>query len=247
VDKIGLAGVGPCFNPKHNHKYALESFESMPQLFKRIEQATKKYVPEPFLDICICATPHSPYNMPFYGNASASDPINPTQMRRRVKAEKAIHGSTFAVGDSYQLPADEYSLTGVQQSFESAVGTGAKMTAQYADLDSAEIVLWKKWFDLYKNLGLSSGEYMNYYDIEFDAPEAHVVKKGNDIYYGFFASNWGKNKKIELRGLDKNKSYNVVDYANKKVIGTISSSEPYINYGFKESLLLKASPVIKEY
>jgi alpha-galactosidase len=239
VDKIGMSAVPPCFNKTHNHQYPLESFEAVPELFKRIEQTIQKYEDNPFIDVCICATPHSPYNMPYYGISSASDPISPQQMRRRIKVEKAIHGSTYAVGDSYQLPADEWSYTGVQQSFESAVGIGAKMTAQFADLDSAELNVWQKWFHLYSELELSSGEYLNYYDIAFDKPEVHVVRKGKDLYYGMFAGYWPRSQTIELRGLDQDKLYNVYDYAHKRDLGIIKGSEPFINIGFKESLLMK--------
>jgi len=239
VDKIGMSAVPPCYNKIHKHKYPLESFEAVPELFKRIEKTLHKYVDEPFIDVCICATPHSPYNMPYYGIASASDPINPQQMRRRIKVEKAIHGPRFAVGDSYQLPADEWGGTGVQESFESAVGIGAKMTAQYADLDSVEIKIWQRWFQMYKKLGLSSGDYVNYYDIAFDKPEIHIVRKGNDLYYGMFADYWPRSKTIELRGLDQDKSYEVFDYAHDRNLGIIKGSKPLLNIGFKESLLIR--------
>jgi alpha-galactosidase len=243
IDKMGNSAVPPCYNKAHNHQSPLESFESVPKLFKRIEQTLLKYVNDPFLDVCICSLPHSPYNMPFYTIASASDPINLFQMRRRIKVEKAIHGPVFSVGDAYQVPTDEWNGYSVPQSFESAMGTGAHITTLFADLSPEQLEIWKTWFRKYDEMGLSSGEYLNYYDIAFDLPETHVVKKGETIYYGMFSEHWPKAQKIELRGLDKNKSYEIIDYAHDRNIGIIKGSSPYLNVGFKESLLIRVKSV----
>jgi len=243
IDKMGNSAVPPCYNKAHNHQSPLESFESVPQLFKRIEQTLLKYVNDPFLDVCICSLPHSPYNMPYYTIASASDPVNLFQMRRRIKVEKAIHGPAYSVGDAYQVPTDEWNGYSVPQSFESAMGTGAHMTTLFADLHPEQLEAWKTWFRIYNEMGLSSGEYLNYYDIAFDLPETHVVKKGETIYYGMYSEHWPKSQKIELRGLDENKSYEVTDYAHNRNLGIIKGSLPYINVGFKESLLIRVKPV----
>ena len=88
-------------------------------------------------------------------------------------------------------------------SFETAMGTGAQLTTFYADLTGERRAKWRRLFHLYNELGLASAEYVNLYDIAFDKPEVHVVRKGADLYYGIFADVWGKNRRIELRGLDK--------------------------------------------
>ena len=107
--------------------------------------------------------------MPFYPLANASDPRSDAQARRRVKAEKAIRGPRFAVGDAYQVPADEWRGTSLREGFETAMGTGAALTTFYADLDARQLALWNRWFGEYRAQGPGSGEYLNLYDLAFDA------------------------------------------------------------------------------
>jgi hypothetical protein len=48
---------------------------------------------------------------------------------------------------------------------------------------------------------------------------------------------------LELRGLDKDKNYEVYDYANDKKIDVLYGSNPILHYGFKGSLLIKVKPM----
>jgi alpha-galactosidase len=243
VDSSGMDAVPFCFNPAHHHASPLDSFQSLPEVFKLIHDELYSLKPDPYLEVCICATPHSPYNMPYYPIANASDPINLAQVRRRVKLEKAIRGPTFDVGDCYQVPLNEWKGYSVPESFETAMGVGAQLTTMYAHLTDDQRVKWTRWFHLYNELGLSSGEYLNLYDIAFDRPEVHVVRKGKDLFYGIFADLWPKNKPIELRGLSKDLNYEVDDYAHGQALGKISGSKPFVEVAFKESLLLRVSPL----
>jgi alpha-galactosidase len=180
--------------------------------------------------------------MPYYDIANASDPVNTFEVRSRIKLEKAIRGGTFAVGDCYQVPIHEWTGASVPESFESAMGTGAQLTTFYAHLDDRQKALWNRWFHEYRDLGLSQAEYVNLYDLAFDKPEAHVVRKGQEMYYGIFADVWSRRRPIELRGLDKEKTYEVYDYANRKELGILKGAEPYIRTAFKDSLLLRVRP-----
>lgn len=243
TDFQGLDAVPPCFNPAHGHRTPLDSFESLPKVFALIHDTLHRLRKDPYHEVCICSLPHSPYAMPFYDEASASDPINTAQMRRRIKVEKAIRGGTFAVGDCYQVPLDEWSGFSVPQSFESTMGTGAQMTTFYADLDDAQRALWRRWFHEYRERDLARGEYLNLYDLAFDEPEAHVVRKGRELYYGFFAEVWPRNRRLELRGLDPGTTYTVEDYAHRRQLGTVSGAKPYLETAFKESLLLHLVPI----
>jgi alpha-galactosidase len=56
------------------------------------------------------------------------------------------------------------------------------------------------------------------YDIGFDRPEAHAIRKGGEMYYAFFARHWRGS--VELRGLE-DRNYHVVDYVNGKDFGTV--------------------------
>jgi alpha-galactosidase len=239
VDSVGLTAVPPCYNPAHHHASPLDSFQSMPRVFERIDKTLHRLKPDPWFEVCICAMPHSPYNMPWYHIANASDPVTTAQVRQRIKVEKAIRGPEFCVGDCYQVPLDQWKGSSVPESFESAMGTGAQLTTFYAKLDDSQRAKWERWFRLYRELDLARGEYLNLYDIAFDKPEVHVVRKGGDLYYGVFADVWPANRPIQLRGLDKGREYEVVEYATGRALGRVSGARPSIRHAFKDSLLLR--------
>jgi alpha-galactosidase len=241
-DFQGLSAVPPCFNASHHHKSPLDSFQAVPKVFELISKTMHQYKQDPYNEVCICSLPHSPYNMPFYDIANASDPLTPWQVRSRIKVEKAIRGGTFAVGDCYQVPINEWTGSSVPESFETAIGTGGQLTTFYRQLDDRQLDLWKRWFHEYKELGLAQAQYVNLYDLAFDKPEVHVVRKGPDLYYGIFAEYWPASKNIELRGLDRNATYQVYDYGNRRQLGTVKGSEPNIKLGFRDSLLLRLRP-----
>lgn len=243
VDSVGLTAVPPCFNAAHGHRSPLDSFQALPKMYKTIHDELHRLKPDPYLEVCICAMPHSPYNMPYYPIANASDPVSLAQVRQRVKLEKAIRGPRFCVGDCYQVPLDEWQGSSVPESFETAMGTGAQLTTFYADLTGERRAKWRRWFHLYNELGLASAEYVNLYDIAFDKPEVHVVRKGADLYYGIFADVWGKNRRVELRGLDKALEYEVFDYAGGIPLGRVKGNDPYIRAAFKDALLVRLRPI----
>ena len=103
-DYQAMSAVPACFNPAHHHKSAIDSFQAMPKFYEMIQTTLHRLKPDSLHEVCICSLPHSPYYMPFYDLANASDPVNATQARNRVKVEKAIRGGTFPVGDCYQVP-----------------------------------------------------------------------------------------------------------------------------------------------
>ena len=85
---------------------------------------------------------------------------------------------------------------------------------------------------------LSKEEYIGeLYDIGFDKPETHVIKKGDKMYYAFYDKSWNGN--IELRGLNKDKSYVAFDYVNNKVIAKFSGENPTIDVTFNNYLLIE--------
>jgi len=243
IDAKGLIAVPPCFNPAHKHNSPLDSFKGQYKLYQAIFDAAQRIKPGCPVEMCICGIPHDPFKMPYYNVATTSDPVDITQVRYRVKVEKAFRGPTFCVGDCYQVPINEYAGFSVPESFESAMGTGAQVTTFYSELTREQEKKWKRWFALYRRMGLSSGEYLNLYDLAFDRPEAHVVRKNGSLYYGFFAENWSNRIAIELRGLEQGKTYRVRDYANDIDLGTVSAGAPVIFRGFKEHLLLEATPL----
>ena len=87
---------------------------------------------------------------------------------------------------------------------------------------------------------LPKGNYLGaLYDIGFDKPETHVVKKDEKIYYAFYSENWTGN--LELRGLDK-QDYRIVDYVNEIDYGIVTGPNPKLDINIKRNLLLMAIP-----
>jgi alpha-galactosidase len=87
---------------------------------------------------------------------------------------------------------------------------------------------------------LSRGEYLGgLYDIGFDRPETHAIRKGANMYYAFFAPDW--KGEITLRGL-ASRSYRVTDYVDGKDLGTVRGPAGKLNVEFSRNLLLEAKP-----
>jgi alpha-galactosidase len=85
---------------------------------------------------------------------------------------------------------------------------------------------------------LSRGEYLGgLYDIGFDRPETHAIRKAAGMYYAFFAPEW--NGKVELRGLE-NRSYRVTDYENGRDLGMVRGGAAALEVSFHKHLLLEA-------
>jgi alpha-galactosidase len=78
------------------------------------------------------------------------------------------------------------------------------------------------------------------YDIGFDRPEAHAIRKGGNMYYAFYAPEW--KGKLELRGLSSG-TYQITDYENGKDLGTVRGPVGTLEAQFARHLLLEARPV----
>ena len=63
------------------------------------------------------------------------------------------------------------------------------------------------------------------------------------MYYGFFHSEWSAARPIELRGLDRSKTYRVYEYGREQELGTVNGSDPVLRMGFRDNLLLELTPV----
>jgi alpha-galactosidase len=100
--------------------------------------------------------------------------------------------------------------------------------------------MWKKWVSLYKDKMLSRGEYLgDLYDIGFDRPEAHAIRKSGAMYYAFYAPQF--QGKIELRGLER-KAYKIHDYENNRDLGVVQGPTGSVDVQFSGHLLLEAQP-----
>ena len=99
---------------------------------------------------------------------------------------------------------------------------------------------WAFWVKLYQEKRLSQGEYLGgLYDIGFDRPEAHAIRKADALYYAFFGNSF--RGKVELRGLESRR-YRVRDYETGQDFGVVTGPLAPLGVSFKRHLLLEALP-----
>jgi len=248
IDGNHLNGMPPCYNPAHNHAYPEESVEQVQIFFKMIYETALSINPQSVVEICPCGQTYSFYNLPYMNQSVSSDPVSSWQVRLKGKTLNALtNGKVVYYGDHVEL-SDKGS------DFASTIGLGGVPGTKFVwppgvhlNAESGDVSLtperqkeWAKWFDLYNKKMLSKGKYRgDLYDIGFDRPEAHVVQKGDTLYYAFYAKDF--NGQLELRGL-KNKNYKLNDYFNNIEMGIASASNNRVKNSFKEFMLIEAIP-----
>jgi len=245
IDGQHLNAAPPCYNPAHHHRYPEESFEKMPELFKVIYETARAIKADAVLEVCPCGTAYSFFTMPFMSHGVASDPTCSWQIRLKGKTLKALMGPEAAYF------GDHVELSDGGDDFASSFGVGAVIGTKFTwplgsekgskiDLTPERERVWKRWLDLYRKKMLSNGTYLGeLYDIGFDRPEAHAIRKNGAMYYAFYGKAW--KGAITLRGLEP-RSYRVVDYVNGADYGTVRGPEARLTVDFKKSLLLEAKP-----
>ncbi len=245
LDGQHMNGVPACYNPAHHHAKPEDSVEALPDFFKSIYDTAQKVKPGALVEFCPCGTSYSFFTMPHFNMSVASDPESSFQVRSKAKTIKGL------MGDDIPYFGDHVELSDGGDDFASTMGVGGVVGTQFVlpslvtkhgkyDLTPAREKVFEKWINLYKEKMISRGEYLgSLYDIGFDLPEAHVIRKNNSMYYAFFAKNW--NGKVQLRGLE-DKTYHVMDYVNGKDYGTVRGPMAQISAAFAKHLLLEADP-----
>jgi len=245
LDGQHMNGVPACYNPAHHHKRPEESVEALPDFFREIYDAAQKAKPGALVEFCPCGTAFSFFTMPHFNMSVASDPRGSFQVRSKGKTIKGL------MGDDVPYFGDHVELSDNHDDFASTLGIGGVVGTQFVlpslvekhgrfDLTAERADSFQKWLQLYQEKGLSRGQYLGtLYDIGFDLPEAHAIRKDNKMYYAFFAGNW--KGKLELRGLD-DRVYHVVDYVDGKDFGIVRGPVARLSADFSKHLLLEASP-----
>ncbi len=242
--------TGLCYAKEHNHSSPNDSYEALPQLFKIISEESRKLKPQAILEMCPCGMFPSFYKMPYYNQPVASDPNSTWQIRHRGKTIKALMGPhTPYYGDHIERFYDN-------NNFASMIGVGGIPGSKFVAIETDDGFLGKKypvyldsgrrknfeiWLKVYKENRLASGEYLNLYDIAYDKPEAHVVRKKGTLYYAFYANEW--NGELEFRGLPPGE-YKIIDYGRNRTLGVVKQGHK-LQATFKNYLLVKAEPVEK--
>jgi alpha-galactosidase len=155
------------------------------------------------------------------------------------------------MGDNVPFFGDHVELSDGGNDFASTLGVGGVVGTQFvlpslvqkrskSDLTPEREREFEKWLGIYRDKMLSRGQYLGQlYDIGFDVPETHVIRKDQIMYYSFFAKQWKGT--VELRGLE-DRNYTVVDYVTGKNLGTVSGHNAHLPIEFTGNLLVEAQP-----
>ncbi|MGP8141071.1 MAG: glycoside hydrolase family 36 protein [Terriglobales bacterium] len=245
LDGQHMNAVPRCYNPAHHHQRPEDSVEALPDFFREIYDTARSVKPDALVEFCPCGTAYSFFTMPHFNMSVASDPESSFQVRSKGKTLKAL------MGDNIPYFGDHVELSDGATDFASTVGVGGVVGTQFVlpelvkkhdrfDLTPEHRKIFDKWIGIYKEKMLSRGEYLgDLYDIGFDLPETHVIRKGGEMYYAFFARQW--KGPIQLRGL-QDRSYHIVDYVNNKDLGSVHGPQATIPAEFSQHLLLEARP-----
>jgi len=245
LDGQHMNGAPACYNPAHHHAKPEDSVEAMPDFFRELYDTAQSIKPGALVEFCPCGTSFSFFTMPYFNMSVASDPTSSFQVRSKAKTLKAL------MGDDLPFFGDHVELSDGGNDFASTVGVGGVVGTQFvlpkltekrskSDLTSAREADFQKWLSIYHNKMLSRGQYLGQlYDIGFDVPETHVIRRDQTMYYAFFAKHWKGS--LELRGLE-DRQYTVNDYVNGHTFGTVNGQKARVTADFDGYLLLEVRP-----
>jgi alpha-galactosidase len=249
-----IYGMPACYNPAHNHADPEESVRGFAEAYRQIFEITRQLKPYSVTQICPCGTPLTHTLIPATDQTVTADPTSSAQIRQRIKFYKGLIGPRAAVF------ADHVELSDGSVDFASCFGAGGVLATkfvhpldesiknrlkEYWALTEDKELIWKKWFDIAAQHSLADGEYLNLYDLAFDYPEAHAIRKDDSMYYAFFAKSMNDNYsgQIQLRGLDETKKYQVQDYVEGPILGEVAGPNPSIYVEINSAVLLKVTPM----
>lgn len=247
LDGQHLNSVHPDYSSSHHPSCPEYSYEHLPSFFKMVYDESRARNPHAVLQNCPCGCCMSFYNLPYTNQTVASDPTSSWQVRLKGYVYKALVPGTAYFGDHVELSDNG-------DDFASSFGIGAvlgtkftwprnnpKVKADYRLTPEKEVV-WKKWFSLYNEKMLSTGEYVSgLYDIGYSRPEAHVIRKDGTLHYAFYAPSF--DGEIVVKGLEAGKEYDLYDYFNEVSLGRVKGPEARVKCSFERSLLFQANEV----
>ena len=223
-----------CYAENHNHAYPEESTENQAEFYRTAREAMVACDPDCLTLHCNCGVPQDYYGLQYLTQVATADPTSIDQTRTRAKAYKALMGDYFPVTTDHN---DVWYAT--------TVGTGSVMIEKrsFTETEQAE---FERWIDISNEVQLQSGRFVgDLYSYGFDPYETYAVEKNGVMFYAFYRDGTkfvpSGNPSIELRGLDADKMYRIVDYVNDTVVATnLMGDEAVFDYQFSSCLLLKA-------
>lgn len=233
----------PDYNRTSKLEYPEQSSELMPTYFQNIYEKARTYKPNAVVQFCPCGCAINYFMIPFMNQAVSSDPTSSWQIRHKAKTYRAI-------SDKLAYYADHVELSDNGDDFGTQIGIGGVIGSKFTYpkdnpnvrksyvLTPEKEKLYKKWVSIYNDKMISTGNYINLYDIAYDKPETHVINKDGKMYYAFYADQWN-GEPIELRGLEKRK-YTVCEYtSDEKKTYEIDGENPVITPYFTRDYLIE--------
>lgn len=229
--------LSKCYNPAHHHAYPEESTERQTEFYKAAHDAMVANDPDAFNMLCHCGAPQDFYGLPYMTQVITADPTSLDQTRTRLKAYKAL------MGDNFPISTDHCQIW-----YSTTVGTGG-LLIEKVDFVGAEEEYYERWLNIANKVQLHKGRFVgDLYSYGFDPYETYVVEKDGVMHYAFYRD--GKRylpdgyPDIELKGLDPNKMYRIVDYVNDRVVATnLMGDNAVFNTRFSKDLLVRAEEI----
>ena len=233
----------PDYNDASGLDYPEQSAELMHTYFQNIYNKVLDYKPYGVVQFCPCGCAINYFMIPFINQAVSSDPMSSWQIRHKAKTYRAV-------SDKLAYYADHVELSDNGDDFGTQIGIGGVIGSKFTYpkdnpnvrgsylLTPEKEKFYKKWVNIYNEKMISTGTYLNLYDIAYDKPEAHVINKAGKMYYAFYADEWN-GQPIELRGLE-NRKYTVCEYtSDDKKTYEIDGANPVINPEFNRNYLIE--------
>ena len=234
----------PDYNRASRLKHPNDAVERMPEYFRNIHDRVMAYKDYGVVQFCPCGCAINFFMIPYMTQAVSSDPTSSFQIRQKAKTYRAIN-------DRLAYYADHIELSDNGNDFGTQIGVGGVIGSKFTwPKDNPNVrrgylltpekeTLYRKWVNIYNNKMVSTGSYLNLYDVAYDKPEAHVLTKDGKFYYAFYAKEWN-GEPVELRGLEKNRQYTVCEYTSDDMkTYTIDGSNPVITPTFARDYLIE--------
>jgi alpha-galactosidase len=248
-----IYSVPACYNPTHHHAHPEESLAGFADVYRLIQETTRRLKPFSVTQVCPCGTTPNLLWLPYADQVVTADPTSSTQIRQRIKFYKALLGSASPVF------ADHVELSDGGVDFSSCIGSGGVLGTKFvwpADIEAhgrleewwpltpEKQALYQRWFDLYHKYRLAEGEYVDAYDLAFDRPETHLVRKDGRLYYAFFAGRLEEcySGHVQLRLLS-DQPHRLMNIVTGEELGVLRGPAAMLEVSFAGSLLLEATPL----
>lgn len=226
--------------PNHALSTPLASHQALPRLYDLIRAEGRNR--EITVEICPDGRQQTLLNMP-QAVTNIGDPNNDRQLRAEHRWLTAIQGSRAIIGTYIETFPDN----GTSGSFLNIAGIGGNMQS-IGDPDNLQNPEWDIWMQFHNEHNLVTADYLPLYDIAFDAPETHVLQRGNTLYYSLFsktddiavcmqndcidasvevvekADPAAFSQEVELRGLQAGASYKVQSFPDNSPHTTVQAN-----------------------